>query len=86
MTTIPKINIQKSTDAPNITITEEIIEDLTGMATGATISDIIVECADGRRSRFFVRVRMNKQGRPVCEVSTETAERTISKKVTGYKR
>ena len=70
-----------------LTLTAAEIEEKTGMSTGCHVADVDVENADGTHSRFFLSVRINKRGQPVCEVATSHAsDKTVSKSVVGVKR
>jgi len=81
------IKIVSAMDAPNIEIDQADIERMTSNS-GPTVADIIVNHEDGRTTRFFITVSLNKQGRAVCEVSSngpEEATKSIRKSVCGYK-
>ena len=76
------------TIAATIKMTAEEVETSTSLATGAEAAEINVEHEDGKVTRFFVSLRINKQGRATCEVATSIRDgnQTISKRVTGTRR
>ena len=77
-----RINLEKKNDCPFISLNESLIGD---SVIPVDAADIEIEMEDGRFCRFFVRVGV-KNGRPFCEVSTNTADSTTRKSVTGIKR
>lgn len=71
----------------NIEIDEAVVVEMTSNR-GPTVADIIVNHEDGRTTRFFVTVSLNRQGRAVCEVSNNGPSaflKEIRKSVTGHK-
>jgi hypothetical protein len=71
---------------PVISTTPEEIEANTGMATGMEAATIQVIHADGKITRFFVALRINKRDQAICEIATNKGDdTTISKRITGIK-
>ena len=64
--------IKTPSDTAEIQITAEDAERMTGGGGGPTVAEIDVINKDGTYSRFFITIGINKQNRPVCEVSTNT--------------
>ena len=82
------IKVISAMDAPNIEIDQADVERMTGQGQGPTVADIIVNHEDGRTTRFFITVSINRQGRAICEVSSNgpsAFSKAIRKSVTGHK-
>jgi hypothetical protein len=73
----------------NIETTPEEIEAKTGMATGMEVATIDVRHLDDGITRFWVTLRITKNGRIKCEVATNVigsrCNATKSKSLTGTK-
>ena len=81
------IKVVNAMDAPNIEIDEADVIRMTGNS-GPTVADVIVNHEDGRTTRFFITVSINRQNRAVCEVSSNgpsAFSKPVRKSVTGYK-
>ena len=81
------IKVISAMDAPNIEIDQADVERMTGNK-GPTVADIIVNHENGRTTRFFITVSINRQGRAVCEVSSNgpsAFSKEIRKSVCGHK-
>lgn len=52
---------------------------------GLNVCDVVLNFEDGKYTKFFITVRI-KNGRPVCEVSTNLRNKETKKSVMGVKR
>ena len=70
----------------SLSTTPEEIEKNTGMATGYEVATIEVTHLDGQITRFFVVLQVNKQGRIVAEIATNTKDnKTRAHRIVGTK-
>lgn len=67
-------------------VTVEVDADLVDNQTfGLNVCDVVMNFEDGKYAKFFVTLRI-KNGRPVCEVSTNLHNKETKKSVMGVKR
>ena len=80
--------IKTPADTAEIQITAEDAERMTSGGKGPTVAEIDVINKDGTYSRFFINIGINKQNRPVCEVSTNTnaPHGSVRKTVTAVRK
>ena len=83
-----KVGKPARTIVARINTTIEEVKERGGFTSGADTAEIDVTHDDGQVTRFFISLRVNGQGRAVCEVATNSrdGENTTSKRVTGTKR
>ena len=82
------ITVKNAQDAPVIEIAHEDVERMEGPGGGPTVCDVVVNHPDGRTSRFFVSVSINRQGRAVGEIATNgprAFSKSSRKTVTAHK-
>ena len=82
------IKVTNKSEAPVIEIDQADVEKLEGMGGGPTVCDVVVNHTDGRTSRFFISVQINKQGRAVGEIATngpKAFSKSSRKTVCAYK-
>lgn len=86
-TVTDRIKITKPQDTPEILITAEDAERMTGGGYGPTVAEIDVINKDGTYSRFFITIGINKRNQAVCEVCTNRRDLTNTRKtVTAMRR
>ena len=85
---VTTLTAAKRTIAARINTTIEEVEERSGFTSGADTAEIDVVHGDGRVTRFFVSLRVNGQGRAVCEVATNSRDgiHSTSKRVTGTRQ
>ena len=82
-----RIKITKPQDTPEILITAEDAERMTGGGYGPTVAEIDVINKDGTYSRFFITIGINSRNQAVCEVCTNRRNLTNTRKtVTAMRR
>lgn len=82
---MPEITIKRGCDYPEIYITAEDAERMTGGGGGPQVAEINVVNANGSISRFFISVGINKRNQPVCEVSTNRRDlKSTRKEITAH--
>jgi hypothetical protein len=77
------IDLASNRPSPHVYVDAEEVEAKTGHATSAEMAIVEIIGADGKVGRFWIGARLNKQGRPVVDVSTNVGDRTTTKKLTG---
>jgi len=76
------VHVTNANKYVGIEVDSELVENQT---FGLNVCDVSVNFEDGKYSKFFVTVRI-KNGRPVCEVSTNLHNKETKKSITGVKR
>lgn len=80
------LDLADNKPVPDIYIDEEEVEQRTGMNSGADVTRIHVIGENGKTAKFWLDVKINKQGRPILVAATNVGDKTNVKKLTGQWR